>query len=732
MMQWHMRASVLLLVLSATLSAAAQSFPLGSDALGPAPGERTRVAAAAHADGYVVAWVDQRVRSNDVYVARLNARGELLDREGVRLLPAARTTTGDGPVVASDGKDAVVVWRSYFDPGGIHSARVGADEVTPARSIGSGLPVAMGWSGRHYILLFGDYDGSLHAVLLDREGQPASGVLQLSASWRRASIACGDGNCFVAFAGPEGVRGGTIGEALFPRTGDTAAAVLPRLFQGYDVSVGVDGEGYYSVERASYKLTVRRHPLSRRTGAAGPSWAARLPADALRSQYSVPVPPGGGGTCQTVARDGAVYVTCRSGYFGDQVELLRVTRSGAESLAPPDPARLHDSLALTPGPAGLTVFWGDDRYRHWTVSFTTEPRLQIYAAPLDGEAWRRGGTLVSSSRAREVKPHIARGQSSFLATWVEERLDAELYGAVLDATGRPLGAPFLLARAPYIDEALAEFDGERFLVVWRTLEGNPNDFDSRSLHGRFVEPHGAAAEPFTIAEGSAGFATSLLWNGFEYLAGVNRGVERLSASGEMLGLAWDSFDSVQLAYDADTHEYTGLGSDYEGTVIAAGPLWFVGYTPIRASGHLDPACCPGTRFFTAFYGTAPAVAAGGGHSIAIVAEAGFASGLRIAPDWALLPYPPVGGDRRLQALWRGGEFVVAAGKTLARHAPDGTLLGTQSLGTDVAESAIAIGGATSIIAVVQRGDYALQADRGHDPVALQQVEVQRVTVPRVP
>jgi hypothetical protein len=70
-----------------------------------------------------------------------------------------------------------------------------------------------------------------------------------------------------------------------------------------------------------------------------------------------------------------------------------------------------------------------------------------------------------------------------------------------------------------------------------------------------------------------------------------------------------------------------------------------------------------------------------------------------------------------------------AGKTLA---PGGALLATQSLGTDVAESAIAIGGPTSIVAVVQRGDYAIQADRGHDPVALQQVEVKPVVVPRLP
>jgi hypothetical protein len=726
------------LTLLTTISVVAQeSFPLGSDALGPAPGERAYVVAAAHANGYVAAWVDQRLRGNDVYVARLNARGELLDREGVRPLPTARTYALDGPLVASDGTDVVVVWHS-FAPAGIHAVQVTADETIPTRNIGSGEPMAIGWNGRHYILVFGDYYGGLRAMLLDRQGQPASGVLQLSAAGMRGSIACRDGNCFVAFPDVSGVRGGTIGEALFPRIGDTASAELPRLFRGYNVAVGVDGQGYYSVVRGSDALTVRRHPVPRRAGG-GPAWAAKLPVEALASQYSVPVPHGGG-TCETVSRDGAVYVTCRSGYYGDRVELLRVTRSGAESLAPPAPAKLHGSMALVSGPAGLTLFWGDDRYRHDTTWLSSQPRVQFYAAPLDGEAWRRGGTLVSSSRAREVRPRIARGESSFLATWVEERFDAELYAAVLDASGRPLGAPFLLAREPSIEEALTEFDGERFLVVWRTLDGHPNDAGSRTLHGRFVEPHGMAAEPFVITAQRVGRTTSLLWNGFEYLAGVGGGVERLSASGEMLGFSWDwasseewgSFEAVQLAYDADTNEYAALGFEYEGSVISAGPQLFVRYTPIHANGRLAPDCCNGKPFFTAFYGTAPGIAAGGGHSIAIVEEAGYASGLRIAPDWELLPYPPIGSDRRLQALWRGGEFVVAAGKTLARHAPGGSLLATQSLGTDVAESAIAIGGPTSIVAVVQRGDYASQADRGHGPVALQQVEVKPVVVPPLP
>ncbi|MDQ3280240.1 MAG: hypothetical protein M3Q69_02375 [Acidobacteriota bacterium] len=718
-----MRVLALLFAAAAAFSAAADSFPLGTGAIGPVPGERDSVAAAAHANGYVAAWIDHRIGGNDLYVARLNARGELLDREGVHVPGTSRLASTAGPVIASDGKDAVVVWSR----GAMQSASITETSVSAARSIGSALPVALEWSGRHYVLLFSRHDGALGAMLLDREGLPASGTLQLTTATdelRQGSIACRDGNCFVAFRRNGLIYGGTIGEALFPRRDQTASYDLRRLFLADAVAVGADAQGFYTVAPARFRITVRRHGGTRPVDRV-PRWS-RVPVEMIAGEYSVEAPLVYR-DLHTVARDGVIYLTSES-------LLLRITAAGAEAIAPPQPAKPFDRVALVSGPAGLTLFWGDDRARE-SLDYGTVRHAQIYAAPLAGREWRSGGVLVSSSRARELMPRIARGRDSFLAMWVESRLDNALYGNVLDAAGLPFGQPFLIARDRTMAEALAEFDGERFLVIWKTAEARTNGRGTYTLHGRFVEPHGATGEPFVIA-GGAELATSLVWNGSEYVLGTQGGVLRVSRWGQLLGeetLGWPDADAIELAYDADTHEYSGITHKYHSSVIAVGPNWFVDYTAVRATPALEPICCSTRPLGAAWYGTSAAIAAGGGHRLAIVSVVGYSDGaLFIAPDWQMLPYERATPVRRLQALWRGGEFVVAAGKTLARHAPDGTVRGTQSLGDDVVESTIAIGGPATMIVALQRGDFLFGAGRAAGSLELQQVEVARVSVPPVP
>ncbi|HEV7767734.1 MAG TPA: hypothetical protein VGQ76_22215 [Thermoanaerobaculia bacterium] len=110
----------------------------------------------------------------------------------------------------------------------------------------------------------------------------------------------------------------------------------------------------------------------------------------------------------------------------------------------------------------------------------------------------------------------------------------------------------------------------------------------------------------------------------------------------------------------------------------------------------------------------PAVAFGGGESLMIIDTAGWGPGkLSLMDSSTPLPYPVpkwLGYTMRLSADWTGSEFVVLAGKTLARHHPEGSLRGTISLGEDVRDSVGVAVDLAGVLVVKQRGGV-MEAER---------------------
>jgi len=129
----------------------AESFPIGTGEIGPAPGERTGVQVAASRDGYLAVWIDDRGGDgwgSPVYGRRLDSSGVPVGAESVRLSGPVYAST---LVVASDGDDYLVV---FAGPYGMSAMPVRDGVASAPRLLPlDGPPAAIGWNGRHYFLV---------------------------------------------------------------------------------------------------------------------------------------------------------------------------------------------------------------------------------------------------------------------------------------------------------------------------------------------------------------------------------------------------------------------------------------------------------------------------------------------------------------------------------------------------------------------------------------------------
>src|SRR5437773_7879198 len=97
---------ILLLLLTATAASAriAGERPVSDPVYGLAPGGKREAVVATDGDGFLVAWGDVRAWPGSTYVARVTARGEVLDPTGIRI------AQGSTPQLVFAGDAYVVLW----------------------------------------------------------------------------------------------------------------------------------------------------------------------------------------------------------------------------------------------------------------------------------------------------------------------------------------------------------------------------------------------------------------------------------------------------------------------------------------------------------------------------------------------------------------------------------------------------------------------------------------------
>lgn len=671
----------LLLFLLLAVQVTAESFPIGTGELGPAVGTRYLLAAGASDSGYLVAWGDGRPRTsvwNQVYVARLDRNGVLLDPEGVAVMDDFEHPQLGDTHIASDGSDFLLV-RTKF--GQSYAVRVTRDSVSAARRLPFEAPlIALEWNGRHYVALLYNYATyRVEALLLERDGRVASGRLDVGLAGR---LACRRGECLVAGAdGTRQIRGGVITEAMFPPAGAPAAAyALSPLFPGATVLLAATATGYVTVtesrhweDRAADGVTVRSH-------AAG--------SLAVESQFRT-------GAIPVIASDAQIVGT------GMLLELTYVSFAGERyraRLGPRgayvEPLPWRSARVISGGPAGPLAVW---------INY---PSFQLHYALRGG--WAGDGELLSRSRALELRPRLARGTASVLAAWTERRTTDTLYVRMLDAGGRPRTAPVALRRAPIVAEALVAFDGVHYLAVWE--ERADRDAVSR-VHARFITQDGElAGEQLTIAT-TGGSIGSLLWNGRAYALTAGPWLIHLGTSGAELGrkLSPAFGNYLFLQYDPQRNEYAGLDATTRHSQVASTPGFFVKYHSVAISA--DQArwsqgdCCTARYLLDGVWSwAAPAIGIRGDGAAPLIVTFDEVYGFMSEPEERQsLPFA-ITDPSRVHAERAGNEFVVGAGSVLARFSLDGKLLEQRLLAADGVESAL-LAGERSTLVLVQRGRW---------------------------
>ncbi|HYC60357.1 MAG TPA: hypothetical protein VEK79_12410 [Thermoanaerobaculia bacterium] len=682
----------------ATTLLAGTAFPLGTGEIDAQSANQFDVARTR--EGSIAAWTMAGARK--INITRL-------DRNGAWVETTEVVSHGSSMQIASTGSEGLLVeaasWSEELFARTIDNGAVSEVRRLPIRA---SEVVQLEWTGHAYALVVRHADFTISTALLDRDGIPITGIIRFPrVTYSKALLACGDDRCLMAFAYPGAWAGrvAVIDEGDFPPPSQQSRGFVQTLpLPGSVLAVGFDEAlGFYSLTGQELRVHGRLRGLS--GGLFTPHRTVVLTESI--SAYSDVV---------TVSRAGAVYVA----YTGTDwwhrptaMVLLRVTHGGRVEKVHValEPMRRTPVQFIVHGSAAL--IWRNDGTSSYHASRVEENALEDLGVP------------VTAGLAREIMPRIVRGTTTSLVTWVEAFAARQtLYAAILDADGRQVNTPTVLAvsdipaglnRLPFRDVVIA-FDGVNFLALWRATYRAM--YPTYLVFGQMISQDGQlVGERIDLSSFSMNTLT-LVWTGSEYWTTGYGGVVRISPSGQLLTLllSLSGEDNMLLVRDEDGR-LRGLRMNYESAIVAAGPqIWSTygwveieegtnGPYPQRSSGgHGSGQYAPSVE---------PTVAFGGGHRLAVFDSSGWSPGpLRDLDSGAALPYPVPrwpGHAIRLDAHWTGHEFVVLAGKTLARHSPLGEIR-TISLGDDVVDSAGVVDGPDAVLVVKER-DGTVEAER---------------------
>jgi hypothetical protein len=418
-----MRAPALVLIL-ALLSLSAYGLsehPVTEPVYGQAPGWRALPAATSDGENYLAAWYDSRTFPNAVYAARLDRRGNVLDRTGIRL----REGFGE-PRVVFAGQAYVVLWvSSGAEPQLLWTARINREGeiIDGPRAVAGDLPgnsfqaatngrrIVIRWSDRLYVL-------DAEARLLERDiAVPAS----------ETPLLASNGSTFATATAQQVVALDTNGHPV--GAANLAAGLTPS-------ALASDGDSFLLAGRdAAFNA------ISVRVSAAG-----------------IPQPPvslspviDGSGRFQLLWT-GSAYLLTR-----EATSLARLDREGK----------------FAGGPFGLAGHgyvsynaMASNGERALFVQTIDEPGIgtPLKAFTLDPKTFLRGDeVLVSQSARYESTPSIAFSGRGYGVAWGE-------YGAIrfarLGLGGRTIDAEGIDVMTGNVTSPRVVFDGRNFVVAW--------------------------------------------------------------------------------------------------------------------------------------------------------------------------------------------------------------------------------------------------------------------------
>jgi len=521
----------------------------------------------------LLVWQDQRrLDGDDIFGARVDASGKVLDPQGLPLNTVSGTQ--EHPQVAGDGTSFLVVWYD-FGRKGVYGTVVdgpGKPLQPDGLLVGAGDEPAVAFDGTSYLVVWRAAGGDIRAARVSSTGAvlDPQGLDVCAAAGAQASPAVSFGK----------------GHYLVTWHDSRSGADQPELYAGRLTPAGVaeDGDGF-KVASAVATSTPARVAHDGTNFAV--TWSADSPATGV-DLFVRRIGPGGA-LLETapvaLAEESAIQGGADVVFNGQSFVVvwhhetssasfdIRALRLGSD--AKPLDAK---SITVAGGPLqearpALSVLEGN-AFIAWDTEATKKGSQDIYLGRLSSAGVPSTGVLVTAAAAAQHGPVVARNQGQQLLAWLQWSKQAgHIYGQHLDAQGGVLEAPQSLSKASggVWDYAPAIGGGQPALFAWARYDDSQPGLgtDLFQAHVGLKGPAGAveglvsvAGEQVAPALAFDGKTTHLaVWEdqrvegnlGDIYIARVDSDGKLLDGTGVPLAASEDSEGDPTAAFGAGAY-----------------------------------------------------------------------------------------------------------------------------------------------------------------------------------
>ena len=467
----------------------------------PAPFDQFYHAIATDGTNYLVVWEDYRNSFTDIYGARVDPSGRVLDPGGIEVCTAYYYQWN--PAIAFDGSNYLVVWNddrseTFYE---IYGTR-----ITPSGVVLDPNGIAISTNGMTYTpsVAFND-----------------TNYLVIWADWRNSTW-----DIYGSRVTPSGNVLDTSGIAISTATNDQD---FPK--------VAFDGSDYLAVWRDARNSSDSTDIYGARISPSGQVLDT--------TGISISLAPRNQGH-PAIACDGnncfIVWDDYRGGISSD-IYGTRVTKSGVVldslGIAISTETSYQNEPAIAFDGSNYLVAWDDSRNGPGDIYGA---RVSTLGTVLDPD-----GILISTSGNWEYPPTVAFNGSNYLILWCDwiNGLDTDLYGTRVTPAGMVLDSTAIAIAtvANRQEKPAIAFDGNNYFVVWEDHRKKP---DSADIYGARVAPSGLILDPTGIAISAMPYSKNypcvafdgtnylVAWQGWRPQSGEGINAARVSPSGQML------------------------------------------------------------------------------------------------------------------------------------------------------------------------------------------------------
>jgi hypothetical protein len=534
-------------------------IPVSQPTYGPATNYQQAPAVASDGTGFFAVWADDRkIDDTDVFGARIDRWGNVLDESGILISHAAGGEFA--PAIAWDGTNFLVVWEdrrsgyvsdiygSRVSPSGVVLDPTGIPITTNSSS--SDLSPAVAWGGNSFLVTWSAAWGGVSSGILGARVSPGGSLLDPTPipissgpkSELTPTVAAGAQGFFVAWEDRRADPADASGDIFGTRIASDGTVVDPA---GVAISTAAGAQrapalAWDGTEFLTVWQDDRAGPQSNIVGARVSSQGAVLDPAGI----TVSAAAGLQGD-PTVAWDGTRFLAAWADGRNGSPDIY------GTRLSPQGTVLDASGVAISTSPDGevtpALAHSGTQFFAFWQVFFQSGADDDVRGARVTGalNVLDPTGIAVATAAPYQFSPSLAWNGKTFLVVWGEARLDhsSEIYGARVDADGAVLdgtGIPIASTSSLQFDPKVV-WSGTRFLVVW-TVFHNGTGYD---ISGARVTSAGSVLDPGGIAISTASNSQNyadVAWDGSNYF--VVWQDERSGSSSKIFGARVTNSGSV--------------------------------------------------------------------------------------------------------------------------------------------------------------------------------------------